>query len=47
MVLELDIKNNMKAKPKQGMGLHKWTKLGGKPKDYKGALANAVANKKK
>ena len=37
----------MKAKPQQKMGLHKFTKLGGKPKDYKGAVSNAVANKKK
>ena len=37
----------MKSKPKQGMKLHKFIALGGKPKDYKGAVANAVANKKK
>jgi hypothetical protein len=37
----------MKAKPKVGMKLHKWIATGGKPKDFKGATANAVANKKK
>ena len=37
----------LKAKPKQGMRLHKFIGLGGKPQDYKGALKNAVANKKK
>lgn len=37
----------MKAKPKKGMKLHKWIATGGKPKDFKGALDNAVANKEK
>lgn len=35
------------SKPKQGMSLHKFIATGGKPKDYKGATDNAVANKKK
>jgi hypothetical protein len=35
------------SKPKQGMKLHKFIATGGKPKDYKGAAPNAVANKKK
>lgn len=37
----------LKAKPKKGMSLHKFIATGGKPKDFKGALENAVANKKK
>jgi len=37
----------MKAKPKEGMKLHKFIALGGKPKNFKGALSNAVVNKKK
>lgn len=36
----------MKNKSKQGMGLHHFVATGGNPKDYKGALDNAVANKK-
>jgi len=36
----------LKNKPKQGMKLHKFIALGGKPKDYKGAIKNAVAKKK-
>lgn len=36
----------MKAKPKKGMKLHKWIATGGKPKDFKGAVEGAVANKK-
>lgn len=36
----------MKAKPKQGMTLHKWIATGGKPKDRKNCAPNAVANKK-
>ncbi len=34
-------------KPKKGLGLHKFIATGGKPANYKGAMANAVANKKK
>lgn len=37
----------MKAKPKAGMSLHKFVATGGKPKNFKGAVANAVANKGK
>lgn len=37
----------MKSKPKEKMKLHKFIALGGKPKAFKGALSNAVANKKK
>lgn len=37
----------MKNKPKEKMKLHKFIALGGKPKNFKGALSNAVANKKK
>ena len=37
----------MKAKPKEKVKLHKFIALGGKPKDFKGAVANAIANKKK
>ena len=37
----------MKNKPKPKMKLHHFVALGGKPKDFKGATANAVANKKK
>lgn len=36
-----------KNKPKDGMKLHKYIALGGKPKDRKNAATNAVANKKK
>ena len=36
----------MKNKPKPKIKLHKFIALGGKPKDFKGALPNAVANKK-
>lgn len=34
-------------KSKKGMPLHQFIATGGKPKDFKGAIANAVANKKK
>lgn len=34
-------------KPKEKMKLHKFISLGGKPKNFKGALKNAVSNKKK
>ncbi len=34
------------SKPKQGMSLHKFIATGGKPKDHKGAVDNAVVNKK-
>jgi hypothetical protein len=37
----------MKAKAQAGMRLHKFIATGGKPKNYKGATKNAVANKKK
>lgn len=37
----------MKNKPKAKIGLHKHIALGGSPKAYKGATANAVANKTK
>ncbi len=37
----------MKSKPKQGMRLHQFIATGGKPANFKGASANAVANKKK
>ena len=37
----------MKSKPKVGMKLHKFIATGGKPKSFKGAASNAVANKKK
>ncbi len=36
-----------KAKPKKGMKLHTFIATGGKPKNFKGALPNAVAYKKK
>lgn len=36
-----------KNKPKQGMGLHHFVALGGKPKDYKGAQKNPVKGKQK
>lgn len=35
------------SKPKAGMSLHKYIATGGKTKDFKGAVSNAVANKKK
>ena len=35
------------SKPKAGMKLHKFIATGGKPKNFKGAAKNAVANKKK
>ena len=36
-------------KPKKGekIKLHQWIARGGNPKEFKGATANAVANKKK
>lgn len=37
----------MANKSKQKMTLHKFIATGGKPKDYKSAMSNAVANKKK
>ena len=37
----------MKAKPKEKTKLHQWIASGGKPKDFRGARDNAVANKKK
>lgn len=37
----------MKNKPKVGMKLHKQIALGKKPSQFKGAISNAVANKKK
>ncbi len=36
----------LKSKPKPKMKLHKFIALGGKPKDFKGALPNAVVNRK-
>lgn len=35
------------SKPKKGMKLHKYIATGGKPKNFKGALANAVVKKGK
>ncbi len=35
------------AKPKPKTKLHQFIASGGKPKAFKGALSNAVANKKK
>lgn len=35
------------SKPEKGMTLHHFIAVGGKPKDFKGAVENAVANKKK
>ena len=32
----------MKAKPKKGMKLHKFIATGGSPKNFKGAMSNAV-----
>ena len=40
-------KQTLKNKPKAGMKLHKFIALGGNPKNFKGALPNAVANRKK
>jgi hypothetical protein len=40
-------KQSLKSKPKQGQPLHQYIALGGNPKNYKGALENAVVNKKK
>lgn len=37
----------MKAKPKAGMKLHKFIATGGKPSQFKGAIAGAVVNGKK
>jgi hypothetical protein len=37
----------MKAKPKKGIPLHMHIALGGSPKTFKGAVPNAVANRKK
>ncbi len=37
----------MKSKPKKGMSLHKFIATGGKPKDFKGAVSNAVTKSKK
>lgn len=37
----------MKKKLEGKVKLHKFIATGGKPKDFKGATANAVANKKK
>jgi len=36
----------MAKNKKEVKGLHKFIATGGKPKNYKGALANSVANKK-
>lgn len=35
------------SKPQHGMKLHKFIATGGKPKNFKGALPNAVANRRK
>ena len=35
------------SKPREKMPLHQFIATGGKPKDFKGAVKNAVANKKK
>lgn len=37
----------MKAKPKKGIPLHMHIALGGSPKTFKGAVANAVVRPKK
>lgn len=34
-------------KPKQGMKLHHWVALGGKPQDFKGSAKGQSANKNK
>ena len=40
------VKDKPSKKAKPGMQLHKFIATGGSPKDFKGAVPNAVANRK-